>query len=68
MDFILFVCFVCSIATTALLVVLLTKQIVEYRHTSGYLQMLREEIKRTRLFRMRQLEIWQKSRQRHSKR
>jgi len=49
-------------------VALLVLEIAEYRYTSHYLQMRREEIKRTQLFRMRQRENWQKSRQRQLKR
>ena len=42
--------------------------LVRYRQTSHGIETLREEIKRTRLFRMRQREIWQESRQRQLKR
>ena len=60
--------FACTCISLIFFVALLVWQVVGHRRTSRYLQMLREEIKRTRLSRMRQLEIWQKSRQRHSKR
>lgn len=43
-----FVLFVCFIVILAILVVLLAKQILEYRRTSGYIQVLREEIERNR--------------------
>lgn len=56
--------FVCTCISLVFVVALLVWQVVEHRRTSHYLQMLRQEIKRTRLSRMRQLEIWQKSRQR----
>jgi len=42
--------------------------LVRYRQTSHDREMLREKIEQTRLFHMRQREIWQKNRQRHSKR
>lgn len=61
--FILYVCLTLSGVTLASLVVLLTKQITEYKRTDACLQTLRAEIRRTRLFHMRQRRNWRKSRQ-----
>lgn len=58
---ILYMCLILSSVTLASLAVLLAKQIIEYRRTDAYLQTRREEIRRMRLHRTRQLEIWRKS-------
>jgi fumarate reductase subunit D len=42
--------------------------IVRYRQTSHDIETLRKGIEKTRLFHMRQREIWQRNSQRHSKR
>jgi len=62
---VVYVCLMLSSVAFASLLVLLVKQIIEYRRTSACLQMRREEIRRTRLFRLsflHQGENWRKSR------
>ena len=57
-----------SVVLTVFAVDMLVFWIVRYRQTGQEIEMIREEIEQTRLFHTRQREIWEKSRQRHSKR